>query len=82
MSTMARRDFLTRAMAFSAAAATLGGAGRAVGDPSLTNNVTDPLLAGKELPTFKFALEKSKWASGALRLGGPGEMGGEIDSLE
>jgi oxalate decarboxylase len=24
------------------------------------NNVPDPLLAGKELPTFKFALEKSK----------------------
>ena len=24
------------------------------------NNVPDPLLSGKELPTFKFALEKSK----------------------
>ena len=24
------------------------------------NNVPDPLLAGKELPTFKFALEKSE----------------------
>jgi oxalate decarboxylase len=30
------------------------------GDPSFMNNVPDPLLAGKELPPFKFALEKSK----------------------
>jgi oxalate decarboxylase len=29
------------------------------GDTSFDNNVPDPLLAGKELPTFKFALEKS-----------------------
>jgi oxalate decarboxylase len=29
------------------------------GDPSFMNNVPDPLLSGKELPTFKFALEKS-----------------------
>jgi oxalate decarboxylase len=29
------------------------------GDTSFLNNVPDPLLAGKELPTFKFALEKS-----------------------
>ncbi len=29
------------------------------GDASFMNNVPDPLLAGKELPTFKFALEKS-----------------------
>lgn len=29
-------------------------------DPSFSNNVPDPLLAGKELPTFKFALEKSE----------------------
>jgi len=27
---------------------------------SSSNNVPDPLLSGKELPTFKFALEKSK----------------------
>jgi oxalate decarboxylase len=32
----------------------------AVGDPSFQNNVPDPILAGAELPTFKFALEKSK----------------------
>jgi oxalate decarboxylase len=30
------------------------------GDPSFINNVPDPLLSGKELPTFKFALEKSE----------------------
>jgi hypothetical protein len=30
------------------------------GDPSFLNNVPDPLLAGEELPTFKFELEKSK----------------------
>ena len=29
------------------------------GDPSFMNNVPDPLLSGKELPTFKFELEKS-----------------------
>ena len=40
--------------------ATLAGTQAAVaGDPSFMNNVPDPLLAGKELPTFKFALEKS-----------------------
>jgi oxalate decarboxylase len=31
----------------------------AAGDPSFMNNVPDPALAGKDLPTFKFALEKS-----------------------
>lgn len=29
-------------------------------DVSFQNNVPDPLLSGKELPTFKFALEKSE----------------------
>jgi len=29
------------------------------GDPNFMNNVPDPLLSQKELPTFKFALEKS-----------------------
>ena len=57
-----RRDFLTGAAAFAAAAtAALVGTRRAeAGDPSFMNNVPDPLLSGKELPTFKFALEKSK----------------------
>src|SRR6476469_10787740 len=31
-----------------------------MGDLSFQNNVPDPLLAGKELPTFKFELDKSK----------------------
>ncbi|MDB5308945.1 MAG: cupin protein [Gemmataceae bacterium] len=61
MSNLQRRDFLAGAAAFAAATATLGGRGRvAAGDPSFMNNVPDPLLSGKDLPTFKFALEKSK----------------------
>jgi hypothetical protein len=61
MSSLQRRDFLVRSMAFGAAAGAMGLAGRAnAGDPSFMNNVPDPLLAGKELPTFKFALEKSE----------------------
>jgi oxalate decarboxylase len=60
MSGLQRRDFLTRAAAFTAATAALGNPGRvAAGDPSFMNNVPDQLLAGHELPTFKFALEKS-----------------------
>src|SRR6201981_3887324 len=31
-----------------------------MGDGSFRNNVPDPLLSGKELPAFKFELEKSK----------------------
>ena len=31
-----------------------------MGDLSFQNNVPDPLLAGKELPSFKFELDKSK----------------------
>jgi oxalate decarboxylase len=30
------------------------------GDPSFMNNVPDPILSAAELPTFKFALEKSE----------------------
>src|SRR6266550_3307044 len=61
MSDLPRRDLLAGAAAFSAAVtAALVGARRAdAGDPSFTNNVPDPLVSGKELPTFKFALEKS-----------------------
>jgi oxalate decarboxylase len=62
MSEFHRRDFLTGAAAFAAgvtAALTSIGQARA-GDPSFMNNVPDPLLSQKELPTFKFALEKSK----------------------
>ena len=62
MSQFQRRDFLTGAAAFAAGVtAALTGTRRAeAGDPSFMNNVPDPLVSGKELPTFKFALEKSK----------------------
>lgn len=62
MSNLQRRDFLTGATAFAAGVtAALAGTRQAeAGDPSFMNNVPDPLLSGKELPTFKFALEKSK----------------------
>jgi len=61
MSHFERREFLARSAMFASAAAAMG-AGTTVeaGDPSFMNNVPDPLLAGKELPTFKFALEKSR----------------------
>jgi oxalate decarboxylase len=62
MSHFHRRDFLTGATAFAAGVtAALSSTRRAeAGDPSFMNNVPDPLVSGKELPTFKFALEKSK----------------------
>src|SRR5436305_13064006 len=62
MPTLPRRDFLTGAAAFAAGmtAAMVGTRRAEAGDPSFMNNVPDPVLSGKELPTFKFALEKSK----------------------
>src|SRR5436190_12199810 len=56
-----RRDFLTGAAAFAAGVtAVLAETRRAdAGDPSFMNNVPDPLLSGRDLPTFKFALERS-----------------------
>src|SRR5579871_6685322 len=62
MSGFPRRDLLAGAAAFAAASAlnivkTEEAAG---GDPSFMNNVPDPLLADRELPTFKFELEKSE----------------------
>lgn len=61
MSDIQRRDFVTGATALAAAGAALVATNAAdAGDPSFMNNVPDPLLANKELPTFKFALEKSK----------------------
>jgi oxalate decarboxylase len=62
MSDYQRREFLTAATALAAATtATLAGNNQAhAGDPSFLNNVPDVLLAQEELPTFKFALEKSK----------------------
>ena len=61
MSDLHRRDFLAGTAAFAAGVtAALAGTRRVdAGDPSFMNNVPDPLLSGKELPTFKFALEKS-----------------------
>jgi oxalate decarboxylase len=62
MSDFQRRDFLTAAAAFAAATATtmLGSKSAEGGDPSFMNNVPDPVVSGKGLPTFKFALEKSE----------------------
>ena len=59
MSDPQRRDFLAAAgtVSLAALATALPAAG---GDPSFMNNVPDPTLAGKDLPTFKFALEKSE----------------------
>jgi oxalate decarboxylase len=54
-----RRDVLIGSAGL--AAATLAAAKpAAAGDPSFMNNVPDGLLSGDELPTFKFALEKSQ----------------------
>jgi len=58
MSDPQRREFLAAAGIASLAA--LGSATPAAGgDPSFMNNVPDPTLSAKDLPTFKFALEKS-----------------------
>jgi oxalate decarboxylase len=61
MSEMQRRNFLQGTAAFAAGVtAALTSRGRAAaGDASFMNNVPDPLLTGRELPTFKFALERS-----------------------
>src|SRR6266436_8998301 len=60
MSNLQRRDFLTGTAAVAASAVLLAARTAEAGDPSFMNNVPDPLLSGKNLPTFKFALEKSK----------------------
>jgi oxalate decarboxylase len=62
MSEMPRRDFMGAAAGFTAAAAAVLIEPRMAhaGDPSFMNNVPDPILAGRELPTFKFELEKSQ----------------------
>src|SRR5258707_8431502 len=60
MSEFQRREFIATAAAMAAATAMMGGTKEAeAGDPGFMNNVPAPLLSGKELPTFKFALEKS-----------------------
>lgn len=61
MSDSDRRNFLTGAALLAATAASMWTSKAAeAGDPSFMNNVPDPELAEKELPTFKFALEKSE----------------------
>jgi oxalate decarboxylase len=60
MSDLQRRDFLAGTAGLAASAFLLATPTARAGDPSFMNNVPDPLLSGKELPTFKFALEKSK----------------------
>jgi oxalate decarboxylase len=62
MSNFQRREFLTVAGAFAAATTTtlFGSRAAKAGDASFMNNVPDPVASGKELPTFKFALEKSQ----------------------
>jgi oxalate decarboxylase len=57
MSAFSRRGFIGSA---AAAAGMAGMDAAAAGDPSFQNNVPDELLAGRELPTFKFELEKSE----------------------
>src|SRR6201982_2787672 len=58
MSDLTRRSFIgTMAVAAGAFAMPKTTEG---GDTSFQNNVPDPLLSGKELPSFKFELEKSK----------------------
>jgi len=71
MSNFQRREFLTGAAAIATATAvTMVGTRRAeAGDPSFMNNVPDPLLSGKELPTFKFELERSE-GKGVRVIGG------------
>lgn len=59
MSEVQRRDFLVGTVGLTAASlATVKPA--EAGDLTFMNNVPDPLLSGRELPTFKFALEKSE----------------------
>jgi oxalate decarboxylase len=62
MSSFDRPDVFAGTAMFAAGAATSLVKDRqaAGGDPSFMNNVPDPALADKELPTFKFELEKSE----------------------
>src|SRR3984885_1480639 len=59
MSSVDRRQSLGATFAASAAGLVATSTATA-GDTSFSNNVPDPLLSGHELPTFKFALEKSE----------------------
>src|SRR5438552_5322020 len=59
MSDLNRRAFLAGTAGLAAAAGLIAPTTVEAGDPSFMNNVPDPLVSGKELPTFKYALEKS-----------------------
>jgi oxalate decarboxylase len=60
MSNLNRRTFLAESVSLAAVTGLVVPGTTEAGDPTFMNNVPDPLLAGKELPTFKFALEKSE----------------------
>src|SRR5450432_2700193 len=60
MSDPQRREFLIAAAGIASLATLAGAQPAGAGDPSFMNNVPDPALSEKELPTFKFALEKSE----------------------
>jgi len=60
MSEIVRRQFLAGAAGLASAALLSESALASASDVSFMNNVPDPILSGKELPTFKFALEKSQ----------------------
>src|SRR5438552_11117073 len=59
MSDVERRDVLIASVGLATAALAAATPAEA-GDLSFMNNVPDPLLSGDQLPTFKFALEKSE----------------------
>src|SRR2546428_10037498 len=59
-SELSRRQFVGSTAAIAAAVTAALTSRVEAGDASFMNNVPDPLLSDKELPTFKFALEKSK----------------------
>ncbi|MDR3636199.1 MAG: cupin domain-containing protein, partial [Isosphaeraceae bacterium] len=58
MSELSRRGFVGSAAVLGLLG--LGTKDAEAGDASFQNNVPDPILAGDELPTFKFELEKSE----------------------
>jgi oxalate decarboxylase len=60
MSDPQRREFLVAAAGIASLATLSGTQPAAGGDPSFMNNIPDPALSGKDLPTFKFALKKSQ----------------------
>jgi oxalate decarboxylase len=60
MANLQRREFFAGAVAAAAATALVATKQTEGGDSSFMNNVPDPVASGKELPTFKFALEQSE----------------------